>query len=234
TFIGGSVSEFARGLAIDSAGNVFVAGITVSDDYPTTLGAYDQTCGTGGSCNFHYDGVQWVYEYDGFVSRLNSNLTSLLASTFIGGSVSDKASALAIDSTGNVFVAGSTNSSDYPTTSGAYDTTLNLGDVFVSKLDPDLSACTPSIEICDGIDNNCDGQIDEGVFNTYYQDFDGDTYGNPLVSQQACTQPSGYISNNTDCNDSDSSINPAATEICDGLDNDCNGFIDDGLTSPLN
>ena len=58
-------------------------------------------------------------------------------------------------------------------------------------------------EVCDGVDNNCDGNIDEGVENTYYIDTDGDTYGDPSVSETACSASSGYVSNNTDCDDTD-------------------------------
>ena len=84
-------------------------------------------------------------------------------------------------------------------------------------------------EICDGIDNNCNTQIDEGVQTTYYQDADGDTYGNPAVTVLACSAPVGFVLDNTDCDDTNASINPSATEICDGLDNNCNVTIDEGV-----
>ena len=58
--------------------------------------------------------------------------------------------------------------------------------------------------------------------NTYYRDADTDTYGNSAVNTQACTAPSGYVSNNTDCDDSNVQINPSVTEKCDGIDNNCN------------
>jgi len=86
-------------------------------------------------------------------------------------------------------------------------------------------------EICDGIDNNCNGQIDEGVKTSYYQDSDGDGYGNPSVSVQACSAPVGYMTDKTDCDDSRASIHPNAPELCDGLDNNCNGQVDEGMTS---
>ncbi len=83
-------------------------------------------------------------------------------------------------------------------------------------------------EICDGLDNNCNGEIDEGVKTTFYRDADGDGYGNAAITTQACSAPSGYVNNNTDCNDANAAINPGATEVCDGLDNNCNGTIDEG------
>ncbi|HDH05702.1 MAG TPA: choice-of-anchor D domain-containing protein [Nitrospirae bacterium] len=131
TFIGGigNVNDYAEALAIDSSGDVFVAGRTHSSGYPTTIGAYDTV----------HNGY-----HDAFVSKFDSNLTSLLLSTFIGGSDYDDAEALAIDSSGNVFVAGGTRSSDYPTTEGAYDTVYNSSDVFVSKLDSRLSSLVSS------------------------------------------------------------------------------------------
>jgi hypothetical protein len=86
-------------------------------------------------------------------------------------------------------------------------------------------------EVCNGIDDDCDGNIDEGVTTTYYRDFDGDGYGNATVSQQACSAPSGYVANSTDCNDSNAAVHPGATEVCNGIDDDCDGNTDEGVTT---
>ncbi|MBL7745967.1 MAG: T9SS type A sorting domain-containing protein, partial [Chitinophagaceae bacterium] len=84
-------------------------------------------------------------------------------------------------------------------------------------------------EICNGIDDNCDGQIDEGVKITFYQDADGDGYGNPAVTTLACSAPSGYVANDTDCDDANAAVHPGAVEICNGIDDNCNGQIDEGV-----
>ncbi|RKG83042.1 MopE-related protein, partial [Corallococcus terminator] len=86
-------------------------------------------------------------------------------------------------------------------------------------------------EVCDGVDNNCTGGVDEGVMPTFYRDGDGDGYGTGSQSVQTCSQPGGYVSNAGDCNDSNASIRPGATETCDSVDNNCNGAVDDGAGS---
>jgi hypothetical protein len=88
-------------------------------------------------------------------------------------------------------------------------------------------------ELCDGIDNDCDGLIagDEGT--TYYQDSDGDGFGNPAMTALSCTTaPLGYVSGATDCNDNLANTYPGATELCDGVDNNCDNIVDNVSTCP--
>jgi hypothetical protein len=85
-------------------------------------------------------------------------------------------------------------------------------------------------ETCNGLDDNCINGIDEGlVFIIYYQDADGDTYGNPSVSDSACNgAPLGFVADSTDCDDSNPNIYPGAQEITNnGVDDNCNGVVDE-------
>jgi uncharacterized protein (TIGR03382 family) len=86
-------------------------------------------------------------------------------------------------------------------------------------------------ETCNSIDDDCDGTIDEGVKTTYYRDSDGDGYGTSSTTTTGCSAPTGYVSNNTDCNDSSKTVYPGATETCNSIDDDCDGTVDDGVGS---
>ena len=88
-------------------------------------------------------------------------------------------------------------------------------------------------EVCDGLDDDCNGTVDDGLTTmTYYADTDSDGFGDPGASMDACSAPTGYVSDNTDCNDSSDAAHPGGTEVCDGLDRDCDGSADNGLTPP--
>jgi hypothetical protein len=112
------------------------------------------------------------------------------------------------------------------------------GDGFNETLDCDdtSAAINPGAdELCDGIDNNCNDEVDEDATDgpVFYADGDGDGYGNADSPSSFCDGVgSGYVGNSDDCNDSSASASPEGSEICDGIDNDCNGEIDDDPTDP--
>ncbi|MBI4849844.1 MAG: hypothetical protein HY808_14940 [Nitrospirae bacterium] len=85
-------------------------------------------------------------------------------------------------------------------------------------------------EVCNGADDNCNDLIDEGVKTTYYQDADSDGYGNIFITALACTAPAGYVSDSTDCDDTNTNVHPGAVEVCNSIDDNCNGQIDEGVT----
>ncbi len=93
--------------------------------------------------------------------------------------------------------------------------------------DTDASVYPDAAEVCDGLDNDCDGSADDGaVALTWYADADGDSYGDPASTLLECSEPSGYVLDATDCDDEDGAINPGATEVCDGADNNCDSITD--------
>src|ERR1700678_4520665 len=138
TSLGGSGPDDAHAIAIDGAGNVWVAGATVSPNFPTTAGAISRTFGG----EIDLGPLQYG---DAFVAKLDPTGSHLLYSTYLGGSEADAAFGIAVDSTGAVYVAGGTGSPNFPTTSGALQTTYTGynpnqppspgPDGFVTKLD---------------------------------------------------------------------------------------------------
>ena len=120
TFLGAGGDDHGECIAVDYSGNAYVAGNTQSSEFPTTPGAFDDS----------YDGAR-----DAIVAKIGATGGTLEYSSFLGGSVQDKARGIAVDDSGSAYVVGLTSSSDFPTTSGAYDPTSNgWFEVFVVKL----------------------------------------------------------------------------------------------------
>jgi hypothetical protein len=86
--------------------------------------------------------------------------------------------------------------------------------------DAESTSFPGATEVCDEVDQDCDGVVDDGVQTTFYGDGDGDGYGDSASTEDACSAPSGYVSNATDCDDDRADVNPGATEVCDSADTD--------------
>ncbi len=99
-------------------------------------------------------------------------------------------------------------------------------DDFDDDVNPDAE------EVCNGEDDDCDGSIAVGASDadTWYADTDADGYGDATMTSEACDQPSGYVADATDCDDSSAETNPAGTEICNDIDDDCDDDIDEEAT----
>ena len=124
TYLGGSIAQEATSLAIDNNGSVYVAGWSCSPDFPTKFGAQNAFAG----CD------------DAFVAKLSGNLSSLIASTFIGGEFYDGAFSIALNSLGDVYVTGVTGSKRFPINSNSYDIYLGgTEDAFIAKLNNTLN-----------------------------------------------------------------------------------------------
>jgi len=160
TFLGGTDNDSASAIAVDTAGNAIVTGNTESGDFPVTAGAIQSS--------FHGKIVFGPETFgDGFVTKLNAAGSGLVYSTYLGGANRDVGLALALDGAGNAYVAGITESADFPTTPGVLHATYigsppimpgSGGNGFVTKIDPGgrlvystfLSASTSAIAIDGG------------------------------------------------------------------------------------
>ncbi|MGA2325015.1 MAG: SBBP repeat-containing protein [Bryobacteraceae bacterium] len=132
TYLGGSGDDEAEAIAVDSAGNAYVGGITWSTDFPTTPGSFQST--SADTCC-----------QDNFVTKLNPTGSALVYSTFLAGTDDEDLNGLAIDSAGNAYVTGFTSSTDFPVTTGAYQTTLSgTSDAYVTKLNASGSSAVYS------------------------------------------------------------------------------------------
>lgn len=133
TYLGGSYGDEGYSIAVDASLNLYVAGQTISSDFPTTSGAFDATHNGG---------------WDTFITKLSADGRALVYSTFLGGREGDYGFSIAVDAAGQAYVTGYTLSPDFPTTAGAFDPICGTDgycnsnplfdanyDVFVTKLD---------------------------------------------------------------------------------------------------
>jgi hypothetical protein len=135
TYLGGTGEDTGQSIAVDSSGSAYITGYTCSSDFPVTAGAYQTALTVPAGCsNFG--------NLDVFVTKLAPSGSSLAYSTYYGGSVSQNASNIAVDASGNAYVIGFTTSPDLPVSSGAVQATyggtgpLGFGDAFAAKFNP--------------------------------------------------------------------------------------------------
>ena len=118
TFLGGSGLDAGNSVAVDSSGNAYIAGQTASLNFPTSS---PQQATNGG-------------QTDAFVAKLNADGSALIYSTFIGGSTTDSATSIAVDNTGNVYLTGQTDSTNFPVLNALHPALSGSGDAFVTEL----------------------------------------------------------------------------------------------------
>jgi len=210
TYLGGSNRDVGNGIAVDASGNTYVVGDTSSVDFPTTVGAFDSSCGTNGLC----DNDTASISKDFFVAKLNSKGSALVYSTYLGGSNGsgspsisvESGKSVAVDAGGNAYVTGTTDASDFPTTIGAFDTACGTDgscnndtfrsspDAFVTKLNATGSAL---------------------VYSTYLGG-SGDDFGNSIAVDAS---GNAYVTGKTSSKDFPT-VNPLQSikggDICDG------------------
>jgi hypothetical protein len=139
TFLGGAVEDIGYGIAVDSSGAAYVTGKTCSPDFPTAPSFPNEPF------DWTYNSHSGIYYYcsDGFVTKLNAAGSALVYSAFLGGNSFDYGTGIAVGSDGSAYVAGATDSDDFPATPGAYATSLNsYWDAFVVKVNATASALT--------------------------------------------------------------------------------------------
>ena len=199
TYLGGSGNDYADAMSVDASGNAYIAGQTNSTNFPVTSGAF-QT---------HLRG-----KVNAFVSKLNADGSSLVYSTYLGGSDWDFGAGIAVDANNNAYVTGGTRSADFPVTAGAIQTKFGGGlwDVFVSKISTDGSSLIYSTYL------GGDGGNQE-VFGDVGWDIAVDASGNAYVTGDGTPNfPTTSGAFQTSCrsgilNAFISKINPAGSEL---------------------
>ncbi|MCF6159086.1 MAG: hypothetical protein E3K32_11070 [wastewater metagenome] len=158
TYLGGSDYDHGQGIAVDSLGNAYVTGRTESTDFPM-MNAFIDSHGGG----YHY-------YFDAFVTKIDATGSSLQYSTYLGGSGDDMCYAIAADSSGNAYVTGTTNSTDFPMSNALYESKIGsyyYFDAFVTKIDATGSSLQYSTYLGGDEDDNGYGIAVDSSGNTY-------------------------------------------------------------------
>jgi hypothetical protein len=143
TVLGGNTGDHANEIALDAQGNMYITGNTESDNFPTTAGAFDRTCGTDGYCNLQYIcssiGCRFARLTDAFVAKINpasSGAASLVFSTYLGGSNREQGRGIAVGANGSVWVTGITYSSalTFPVAGAIQSQLAGTSDAFITQL----------------------------------------------------------------------------------------------------
>jgi hypothetical protein len=198
TFLSGSGMDSANGIALDAKGDVFVVGTTSSTDFPVTDGALQTT--------YNLKGIYGLFQTTGFVTELNSTGTSLLYSTYLGGSTWTSVNQVAIDASGNAYLTGNTQDKDFPTTPGAFRTTvpaktgtgLNLTTAFIAKLNPAGSALVYSTYLGGNWQDNASAIAADSAGEAYVGGWTSSsdfpvTQGAYQTAKEASNQQAGFI-----------------------------------------
>lgn len=164
TYLGGSSDDCGEGIAVDSTGHAYIAGETLSTDFPVTAGVFQPDCK---SCS---NGLA-----DTFAAKLSRDGSALVYSTYIGGSDWDGVPMIAVDHSGNMYIQGSTSSVDFPTTKGAFQITCAACakgslNTYVTKLNPEGTALVYSTYLGGSTEEICGAQIAVDSAGSVYVD----------------------------------------------------------------
>ena len=192
TYLGGSGPDVGRGIAVDSSGNAYVTGSTTSTDLPTANPF--QTANAGSD--------------DAFVAKLNPAGSALVYSTYLGGGGTDAGNDIAVDSSGNAYVAGITNSTDFPTVDPVQATLGGSNDAFVAKLNPGGSALVYSTFLGGSFFDLANGIAVDNAGNAYVTG-DADSTNFPTVNPFM-----DYIGGDTDAFVSKIGVPPPPPPVC--------------------
>ncbi len=173
TYLGGSGTDSANGIAVDSVGSTYIVGTTNSTNFPTVN---SKQSATGGG-------------YDVFVTKLDSTGTTILYSTYIGGAGDDTGYRISVDLSGNAYIAGDTISSNFPV-QNAYQSVKKAGsDAFVAKLNPAGNTLLYSTFFGTDSPDSARGIAVDGSGNAYITGYAGS--GLPMVNAQQATYGGG-------------------------------------------